>query len=705
MIFFEYYNFNQIKGKLNGIYKSQKKNVVNNIFTADTETTSLYLIEGKWQGFDYTKNPKYYRDNQIQTNAFVYIWQFGVEDVVYYGRYLEDFRTFTDTLISDLKEFYDVEKIDILVWVHNLPYDMCFFNNIFETVDSFQRKPHKQMYAKVDNGITFKDSYIYSNMSLATISKGNKLYKKLSGDEYDYSQIRFPWSQMTRKELEYCQNDILALWEYLTKEMKTYKNQIRSLPMTNTGKVRRSLQKTIKENDYRFIYKCQSLVPTVDIYKDLEQLFMGGVAHSNAIYNGETVKSVKSKDYTSSYPFVMLCEKYPISSFVRWRGEQSKVLNNKNLVWYATLTITNFSCKNAFPYLPKYKEMKSKNCKIDNGRVFKGESFTMLVTNVDYQIIKENYNYKSITLKEIYIARCDYLPNAEREFILDLYVNKTMYKDDSNNIDLYACAKNMFNSLYGMQVTKTVSPDVVFDNETKDFIIEEFNDEYMKKKLEKEKKNNKLCTSFAIGVWVTAYARCNLYECLNHMKPLDVLYTDTDSVKYIEENNGYYDKFFNRLNQRHLDKLRKALPIELFHKCYPCDIHGKSHLIGYLDDEQGYQEFKTFGAKKYAVLQDGKIKITVAGLNKDKGAKKLKSLKDFKKGQVWDYKESGRTTAKYNNNQQPIYIDGHTLNYKCGLVLQPTTYKLGLSREYESFLLDDCTEYIKTNKSGVYRYE
>lgn len=724
MIYFTEYNYNQIKDKVAGLLKKRDKYYLNNILTFDTETTTIYKFGDRWDIFDPDppiehKDPNnkglYYKEindyyTTIQSVSFVYEWTFGYENVVYYGRYLEDFKKLMDHILHDLRQHFSNitdEDLRTIIYIHNMPYDMQFLFNIYDVAESFQRKPHKQIYMLTTDGIEFRDSYIYANLSLDSISKSNENYKKISG--YDYIKLRFPWTPMTEEELLYCRNDILSLWEYLTKEKETYHKRITSLPLTNTGKVRKGMTARVNLEDRSLFYKYQKLIPPIGIYKDMLQLFMGGVAHLNPIYNGQLLIDVKSRDYTSSYPFVLLTEKYPVSQFVKWSGGFNKIKNNKNIAWYATMDIYNFKCINGFPYLPNYKIMKSEGVKIDNGRVFSGKHFRMLVTNVDYEIIVANYNLQpeQYQLSNIYIATADYLPEVTRNYILDLYVDKTRYKDDPENTDLYANAKNKFNSIYGMNVTQLIAPEVTFINEKKDFYIEDFNDEIMQQQIEELKKKKCTITSFPIGVWCTAYARRNLYLGLNALPAMASIYTDTDSIKYLDP-DGSLDVVFERINEMNYNKLKEALPDHLFNKVDPCDIHGVPHLIGEFAEEQGYKEFKSFGAKKYAYVQPDKngkdqIHITVAGLNKKKGADKLHSLDDFKLGQVWNYEESGRTIAKYNTDQPEIKIDGHKLNYKYGVVLQPTTYKLGIGKEYDSFLLELQKGYVEFNKTGVFR--
>ena len=45
----------------------------------------------------------------------------------------------------------------------------------------------------------------------------------------------------------------------------------------------------------------------------LKQGFMGGFTHSNVRYNAITLNNVDSYDFNSSYPAVMVSEKFPLS--------------------------------------------------------------------------------------------------------------------------------------------------------------------------------------------------------------------------------------------------------------------------------------------------------------------------------------------------------------------------------------------------------
>ena len=62
--------------------KRQATPVSDTIYTLDIETTNLFKINGKYRCFD--KSIASYKD--VEKVACPYIWMFGIEDAVYYGR-------------------------------------------------------------------------------------------------------------------------------------------------------------------------------------------------------------------------------------------------------------------------------------------------------------------------------------------------------------------------------------------------------------------------------------------------------------------------------------------------------------------------------------------------------------------------------------------------------------------------------------------
>ena len=102
------------------------------IFTFDIEVTSAWDVDGKLTAYVPGFPSDYW--NEKDKYALPWIWQFGVNETVYYGRELEEFLL----VLNDIPE-----DINILVFIHNAAYEFNFLINILHFSDVFARAPHK----------------------------------------------------------------------------------------------------------------------------------------------------------------------------------------------------------------------------------------------------------------------------------------------------------------------------------------------------------------------------------------------------------------------------------------------------------------------------------------------------------------------------------------------------------------------------------
>lgn len=238
---------------------------------------------------------------------------------------------------------------------------------------------------------------------------------------------------------------------------------------------------------------------------------------------------------------------------------------------------------------------------------------------------------------------------------------------------------------YGMSVTNPLKNSAFYD--LSGWGKKELTTQFVREVLDKTKKSYSTLFFYAVGVWVTAYARRNLYMTILSSREFDrdVIYCDTDSIKFKGEHDEVFKKYNEGIEKKYAQVCEKLsqLKVEDFK---PIDPKGITHPLGYFEYEGTYEQFKTLGAKKYCYVENGELHITVSGVSK-KGAKALKSIDDFRKGFTWGYRESGKLAHYYNENQPHITItdcDGNTYTNTCdyGVILQPTTYTLGIDDVY-----------------------
>ena len=669
----------------------------NTIYTFDIETTSYLILDGEQiPAEDYLKLDEDQREDSLPM-ACMYVWQFSINDTVYYGRTWDEFRSFLDRL----EENCDKPKI---VFVHNLSFEFQFICQQLKIKSVMSRKSRKVMSCDLaDYNIKFRCTLFMSNVKLKFLPKiFNLPVEKMDGD-LDYSKMRTPATPLTEKELGYCEHDCLVVYEYIKVELQTY-NRVDKIPMTSTGKVRKELQKLVMKDPYyrRLVGNAINIRPSV--YNMLIESFAGGYTHANYMYTDEVLHDIDSYDETSAYPYVLVTCKFPMKAFqechIKTREEMLP-----EYAYLLRVKFTNIKCKYYNNFISASKCSWIVGGKMDNGRIIKAKEITITLTDIDFKFILDTYDCESYEITQSFCALYNYLPLKFVNFILEKYVNKTKFKNVKGKELEYAKEKNKFNSLYGMTVTNMIRDEVEFTNE-KGWIETPLTDVNIFDKLIKEKE--KAFLSFAWGVWVTAYARDNL---LRRVVDLDqyVVYCDTDSIKCVQ---GYDHKVFDEYNKTVVEKIKNVSEILNipFEKYSPTDSKGIPHLLGVFECETGkgrkytYDKFITQGAKKYCVEIDGEIEVTVSGVPKS-GAKCLKRIEDFRDDLVFDYEYTHKNMIMYNDDQKPFALmDYNGVKYlvkdKTGCCILPTTYELGKAMEYADLLTENSSQRAKFKKEN-----
>lgn len=189
-----------------------------------------------------------------------------------------------------------------------------------------------------------------------------------------------------------------------------------------------------------------------------------GYTHANWFYTGRVIKNVKSYDFTSSYPYVMLSEKYPSSKFDKINIKSLNELM-KSFCYIIKIKFYNIQSKYLNDILSMSKCLDIKGGIFDNGRVQKADFVEFVGTEVDIKLFCEFYKFSKYEILESYYSNKSYLPEKFYNFILNKYVEKTKLKGVQDREIEYALAKNQFNSLYrlGMSVTNNIRDEVIFD--------------------------------------------------------------------------------------------------------------------------------------------------------------------------------------------------------------------------------------------------
>lgn len=606
-------------------------------------------------------------DDEGHYQAFMYIWQVCVEGNVVFGRRWEELQEFMNNVVNAYK-LSEGERV--VVYVHNLSFEFQFIQDYFNFTDVFAMASRSILTAKTAH-LEFRCSYKLSNMSLAKFIENtpNTLHYK-GVDDLDYATVRTPDTPLTEIEYGYCFNDVKGLYECVMELLK--EDNIATIPLTSTGYVRRDCRNAMNKNKNNRKMFLRSRLTLLQ-YKLLRECFRGGNTASDRYLTNLILKLVGSYDLSSSYPFQMVAREYPLGKWNYGVIPDLKTLEEYNSKY---CTIARYTFKNIrlrdekpIPYIPQSKCLAlGDEREIYNGRILHADFITISMTNIDFDIVKEQYEYDELAVEEFHYSRKGLLPKELRDTIMYYFEKKSELKGDEEHYYEYMKSKNKLNSIYGMTVTNILNTEIEYHDG--EYIEKKMTEEEMQEALDKYYKNHRSFLNYSWGVFVTAYARRELEDGLN-IAGLDTIYCDTDSVKFI----GNHDKEFEAYNER-LNKECEEKGIRNY-----TEVNGKRFYMGIFDKEKGYDEFITLGAKKYAFMQNGKLGITVSGLSKKKGAEELErkgGLRRFQRNEV--FYNSGRTIAQYNSAEvHDITVNGCTFSTASNLAIVDTTYTLGIT--------------------------
>lgn len=395
----------------------------------------------------------------------------------------------------------------------------------------------------------------------------------------------------------------------------------------------------------------------------------------------------------------MVTEKFANKPFIKCDEKQFRTKAREYNAFLLYVRFYNVKPKYYNHYIQVSKCINMKNPIYDNGRVVSCDVCDMWLTDIDFDIITTSYKCDPIIL-ETYKAHKDYLDKRIIKFILDLYGNKTKLKisaqTDEQIAEIYKTSKSQINSCYGMSVSNCLKQSSDFKNGL--WTREELSPEFIKRKLDESKKSWSTLMYYASGCWITAYARRNIFmrllEVSDNGRSMDIdsIYVDTDSLKYVNEHDDIFERYNNSLIDKYKEVIKKY-PEFTLEDFMPRDEAGVERPIGFFEPDGSYMEFVSTGAKKYAYRASDGLHITISGVNKKTGVKALKDdINNFLNNDlVFTYEESQRLIHYYINDQPEftfIDIDGneYTSNLKYGVVLQPTTYTMGVTDSYIQLL-------------------
>ena len=559
------------------------------------------------------------------------------------------------------------------MYIYNLSYDWMFLRKFLIhrydiPVKQLNTKSHYPIYIEFENGLILRDALCLAQRKLEKWAQDLDVEHQKAVGSWDYDLIRNQDHIFTQEELHYIENDTLAGVECIDKLMTSINKRIYSMPWTATGIPRDEVKKRgkTKRGNQHFKKMLLSYEQQQTVQK---WLFHGGYTHGNRLFYNDTVYgNIECYDFASSYPFVMLSEKFPSEKCTPMPDcSMYDILDDTDNAYFFKMILINVKLKDylfPMPALQFSKCQKIVNPDIDNGRVIECDYAEIWLTEVDLEVIEQQYDIEKHICINVYAAYKQYLPRWYTDYIYELFEQKTKLKK-ADSVQ-YAVAKANLNSLYGMTVQRPV-PMTLEEN----YIT----GEYEVKQLDPEEEYEKYCNrksnvlNYQIGVWVTAYAMRNLFRlgsCCHEIGSSFWLYSDTDSVYGMNWNKEKLETY----NAECKEKM-------LANDYGPVIWDNKEYWLGVAEHDGSYSEFKVIHAKTYCTRSavDGKLKITVAGVPKSGAACLDDDIRNFRPGCVFPGTVTGKKMHTYFY-ADAIHIDKNGNEIGDSIDLSPCDYLL-----------------------------
>lgn len=540
----------------------------------------------------------------------------------------------------------------ILTIIHNASYDLSYLLPYIREYLPKERpygifdSPNKVIMYR-QGCFEWRCTFRLTNETLAKWSNEMAVEHPKKIGLYDYDKILFQDSELNKKEIAYDIADVQAMGEAFEKQLYLFHDNITTVPLTATGYVRRILRKASrKDRYYRNEYFLKNRLD-LQQYDICLNSFSGGYVHVNKHLKSFLIDEEEMKkhgcdygcvrDFRSQYPKHLMQGLLPIGNPITYYDIENPIQRKLNITLqtvldlypeYSSITqmrIYNCQLKDPegttmpiFQTAKMYNKSRGKDGKInvdyfeDNGRLvqlLKGD-FVTYMDNHTLKIFKQQYEGK-IVIEKVLIFKNGYLPECLQEPINTLFIRKSELKDlykankkkygefdyrtiaARQNLD---SVKKLLNSIFGCFATKPVRINYMTNESGK------ITDEYRAELLEDYYRSMNNFLAYQIGIFVPALARAELFEYFDLIGQDKVLYTDTDSIYYLS--NDEIEKKIEDLNRKKEAKSK-----------YVLDKKGNKILYEAFELQAKFKAFKGLHSKCYGYVSDkGEMKLTIAGV-------------------------------------------------------------------------------------------
>ena len=468
---------------------------------------------------------------------------------------------------GEIHKGYDIESFikfiknkSYIIYFHNLKFDFSYIqyylikNNIKYKIT----EKKSNIYSIKFFNIELRDSLNFLPITLKEVGELYcSKYKKTSIDynvDYDHKP--------TEEEEEYCINDCRVLEEGLEVYLSGLEKIISEAGCGEkiVKKVRNKLTNSgIAFEVFKYMSNFEKLCPktTHNEYEKFKGAYKGGYVYSNNI---GIVENVQMIDNNSMYPYIYSTIKLPYGKPIFCKTENEV----KNYNFYIIKVYIKYELKKG--YIPIIGGSVGLYSSLHYNSTSNNEFEEHVFCNNDFEMIKEFYD---IEYRFVWGYGFETKENFFKEYA-DTFIK---IKNENKGIKR-ALAKVMLNSPYGKTAMNGFT-------EIKNYYIDE--DNIIKSNIIGYEINDSEYQYLPIAIAITSGARKLLLETAKNIGFENVLYMDTDSIKY----------------------KNKPVPFKF-----------DSNTLGKWKDEGLCDLFKTIAPKKYVYYCNGILSYTCAGFNK-----------------------------------------------------------------------------------------
>lgn len=296
---------------------------------------------------------------------------------------------------------------------------------------------------------------------------------------------------------------------------------------------------------------CQTLAPQDEEewnYMSCPYFNKAGFYYRNEDYIREVIPEFYCYDISSAYLSFLIRKPYPMESF-QWTEdpkEIQKIIKEGYYCWYGEFNFYGLEYKHNFHFdisrfgQPIEHEMNS---------------WSILLTNVDIEWMKILFKWDSVCPGRLYYTKQRILDRRYANMFDRLYQAKAAQPKGTFAKEI---SKTRAELVYGQPIKAVEYPSkTIYEESRNDFIVVDNDKELSFSQIQNELNGRGI--PMYVGLWTVAYARQEFVKVLSKIGFENVIYGDTDSVKFvgkegikiIEEHNETIRKEMKEMTRRH----------------------------------------------------------------------------------------------------------------------------------------------------------